>query len=338
MKKFTAFLLTIFLILGNTNSVLARTPAEILADVNYLYDQMAILEAVGQFSNTDVSAVVVDLSKLNSLSVSEHVYQQISITPAASATFGTPGLFTIDQAEQKLIQYVLGNVANVYRAEPLNTEVSGKIYRTQESIAFYVYGQHSVQLITEIYQGIPNCFPIEYDRSGGYSDPIEPIPMPVTEKTLEEIGTPVAQSLLATFTIGNTALTTATISSSSPDVAENPTTKTMDVAPYIKDSRTYVPVAHLAFSLGVPTDGVTWNGATRQVGIKKDDTDITLLIGSPIMFVNQNPVRMDVSPEITKDRTFLPAGWVAEALGADVSWSAQTNQIVIKTPIEAPGS
>jgi len=71
-----------------------------------------------------------------------------------------------------------------------------------------------------------------------------------------------------------------------------------------------------------------------KVGITKDDTNITLIIGSPVMLVNQKPVRMDVSPEITNDRTFLPARWVAEALGAEVEWDDTNKQAIIKMPIE----
>jgi hypothetical protein len=52
------------------------------------------------------------------------------------------------------------------------------------------------------------------------------------------------------------------------------------------------------------------------------------------MQVNGQSTRMDVSPEITNDRTFLPARWVAEALGAEVEWDDITKQAIIKMPIE----
>jgi hypothetical protein len=51
------------------------------------------------------------------------------------------------------------------------------------------------------------------------------------------------------------------------------------------------------------------------------------------MQVNKSPVHMDVSPEITNDRTFLPARWVAEALGAEVEWDDTTKQAIIKMPV-----
>jgi len=56
------------------------------------------------------------------------------------------------------------------------------------------------------------------------------------------------------------------------------------------------------------------------------------------MYVNGQSTRMDVSPEITNDRTFLPARWVAEALGAEVEWDENTKQAIIKMPITEPGN
>lgn len=42
---------------------------------------------------------------------------------------------------------------------------------------------------------------------------------------------------------------------------------------------------------------------------------------------------MDVAPEITNDRTMLPARWVAEALDAEVEWDEETQEAIIKIPM-----
>lgn len=62
------------------------------------------------------------------------------------------------------------------------------------------------------------------------------------------------------------------------------------------------------------------------------ETDISLTIGSNTMTVNNDPVIMDVAPEIKDGRTMLPARWVAEALGATVEWNESLNQAVIIMP------
>ena len=51
---------------------------------------------------------------------------------------------------------------------------------------------------------------------------------------------------------------------------------TMDVAPYIKDSRTFLPLRYVADALGVPDSNITFNNG--QVMINKSGT---LVVSSP---------------------------------------------------------
>jgi hypothetical protein len=334
MKRLVSLMLTIALLLTMVVPVMARTPEEIAADVQYLYDQIDLLEASGQYSNMDVSSVFVDLTQLDTKTVVETVYAQGDSNPVKANTFKVPKVYTIHDAEQKLVQYVLGNIANTYRAEPLNTEISGVIYDDKQSVVFYVYGQYMAQAIDEIYLGIPTCFPIEYDRSSGTSRPKNTvIETPIAEATIAKIAS-TAFTVNASEYITEILNITTDATGSKTDTVST-TTETMDATPYIREDRTYVPVRYLAYSLGVAEAGVTWDGQARRVGISKDDTNITLIIGSPVMYVNGQSVKMDVSPEITNDRTFLPARWVAEALGAKVEWDDDTRQAIIKMPIEA---
>ena len=206
-----------------------------------------------------------------------------------------------DYAVDKITCYVLGNIANVYRKEPFNTEITMITYQ-RTTIPIYVYGEYKYQAIDEILLGLPNCFDIQYDTSRGRSDPVTPIEMPVAEKILE-----------ALFTINSTTYTV------------NEETKTMDVAPEIKDNRTFVPIRYLAYALGVPEDGITWDPESMKVTIAKDETTVDLLIGQKYQYINKQPRKMDVAPYIKDGRTMLPARWVAEPLGAQVEWMIATS-------------
>ena len=57
----------------------------------------------------------------------------------------------------------------------------------------------------------------------------------------------------------------------------------------------------------------------------KGDKVVQLTIGSNVV-INSTAITMDVAAEISNDRTMLPFRWVAQALGAKVSWdeAAQT--------------
>ena len=103
--------------------------------------------------------------------------------------------------------------------------------------------------------------------------------------------------------------------------------KVMDVAPYIKDSRTYVPMRYLGEILGAE---VVWDDAARTVTLTRGDTTVVFTIGSTTYTVNGEAKTADVAPEITNSRTMLPARFVAEAFGAVVGWDAATQTVLIQ--------
>jgi hypothetical protein len=112
----------------------------------------------------------------------------------------------------------------------------------------------------------------------------------------------------------------------------NGTTVNMDVAPYIEDGRTFLPLRYVANALGVQDSNIMYDPASREVTVIKGSTTVQLTIGSTAMLVNDAVITMDVAPEIKSGRTCLPAAWVGKALGANIAWDA-TNQTVTISPI-----
>jgi hypothetical protein len=327
MKRLVSLMLTIVLLLTLTAPAMAAfTPGAIITEVR-------LMEAGGKLSNDLITQAIIDLSNMEnhgtvSATVYASVYENQTVNNYTDILRQPPADGTI-----KLTHFIF-ELTNQYRLQ--DTDLMLSVSPDRRTVRTYVYGQYKDQAMYSVLTGIPDCLNNEpYSRppsssksSGGSSwiDPYSP----------EEIGTdPIESFQVTTFAI-NEKTYTVTHSTTAADEEESisPTIKTMDVAPYIKEDRTYVPVRYLAYSLGVAEAGVTWDGQARRVGISKDDTNITLIIGSPVMYVDKKPVKMDVSPEITNDRTFLPARWVAEALGAEVEWDENTKQAIIKMPIE----
>ncbi|MBC7074790.1 MAG: copper amine oxidase N-terminal domain-containing protein [Syntrophomonadaceae bacterium] len=106
--------------------------------------------------------------------------------------------------------------------------------------------------------------------------------------------------------------------------------KTMDVAPYIKGDRTYLPIRYVAYALGIKDSNILWDGVNQTVTLMKGDKVVQLKIGSTALMINGATVTMDVAPEITSDRTMLPIRFVAQAFGATVSWDAATQTVTIE--------
>ncbi|MGI6307700.1 MAG: copper amine oxidase N-terminal domain-containing protein [Dethiobacteria bacterium] len=124
-----------------------------------------------------------------------------------------------------------------------------------------------------------------------------------------------------TFTIGSTDYTVVE--------AAEAVEYTMDVAPYIKDGRTFLPLRYVANALGVDDDNIIWDQATKAVTIFKGDRIAQVTISSKTMLVNGVTINMDVTPEITDGRTMLPIRWMAQALGASIDWDAETRTVTV---------
>lgn len=107
--------------------------------------------------------------------------------------------------------------------------------------------------------------------------------------------------------------------------------KAMDAKPFVENGRSYVPVRYLALALGVPESGIVWDGKTRAVFLTMNNKTLKLVIGKNILYVGKpncdffRTVQMDVTPMIKDGRTYLPARFVAESFGYQVSWTQRVS-------------
>jgi hypothetical protein len=109
----------------------------------------------------------------------------------------------------------------------------------------------------------------------------------------------------------------------------------MDAAPYIKDSRTFLPVRFVAYACGVSEKDIIWEPASQTVTLKKGDIQLKLIIGDTIMSgsIPANiglKIQMDTAPEVSQNRTMLPVRWIAEQFGYDVTWDPATQTVGLR--------
>lgn len=105
----------------------------------------------------------------------------------------------------------------------------------------------------------------------------------------------------------------------------------MEVAPFIKDGRTFVPVRYVAEPFGAQ---VIWNGTERKVTLIHKKF-IELWIGNPQATVDGTAIYIDptntsVMPFIMEGRTLLPLRFVSEAFGATVNWDSVAKKVTIE--------
>jgi len=103
---------------------------------------------------------------------------------------------------------------------------------------------------------------------------------------------------------------------SSDFVVNNQVVSVADAAPYVANDRTYVPFRALGEALGAE---VVWDNDARTVTYTLGDTTVVMTIGEKTYTVNGDERTMDVAPEITNDRTYVPVRFVGEALGFKVT-------------------
>ena len=131
-----------------------------------------------------------------------------------------------------------------------------------------------------------------------------------------------------------------------------------DAVPQIRESRSCLPFVAVFDQLGFPEENMTWDGATGTVTAVKPDATYTsgdqtkqgdltvqLTIGSnDIAYwyegnTTADPhghqaqivqyVQSEVAPYISNDRTYIPFGLLAQALGYNVGWDAQIGAVII---------
>lgn len=102
--------------------------------------------------------------------------------------------------------------------------------------------------------------------------------------------------------------------------------KTNDVEPIVRNDRTMLPARFVAENLGAT---VEWNQDDQQVIIVKDDTKIVLTIGSSSASINGKQITLDSPAFVENDRTYTPVRFIAENLGAEVTWNGENQSVTI---------
>lgn len=272
------------------------------------------LMASGKQSNDQLTHSIIDMVYVSSGSVTSYTY-------AGNNEDLTVNIFSVQAqtntvAADKLTRYAF-DLNMQYRPDTqLSISFSMPDY---ETVNAYTYGTLKNELMLAIITGIPDC--LINLRLGDSSHSSSNT---TTDTTWKDKYSP-ENMVFTSFKIGDTTYT-----------ATDGSIVTMDVAPEIKGDRTFVPVRYLAYALGVPEEGVKWDGTTKTVTIKNGDTTVGLTIGSTMETVNGKPVKMDVAPYVkeidTGGRTMLPARWVAEPLGAKVTWDEVNQKAIIEIP------
>lgn len=103
----------------------------------------------------------------------------------------------------------------------------------------------------------------------------------------------------------------------------------MEAAPFIENSRTYIPLRYVANAVGAD---VSWNDSNKTASFSKDGLNAYVQLNNKMVRLsNGSTVTMDVMPKVIKNRIFIPVRFVADIFGQNsVTWDGATQSVIVK--------
>lgn len=99
-----------------------------------------------------------------------------------------------------------------------------------------------------------------------------------------------------------------------------------DVAPYIQEGRTMVPLRVISENLGIP---VTWVEERQEILLESPEQTYVFAVGRRSYRAGQESHHIDVGPELVSGRTFVPVRVIAEVFAKYVDWDDRNETVVI---------
>jgi hypothetical protein len=112
-------------------------------------------------------------------------------------------------------------------------------------------------------------------------------------------------------------------------VTVNGTPVPSDVPPLVQRGRVLLPARAVFGALGAD---VSYDAKTGHVMVRRGSLWLQITIGAEAAFVGQQAVRLDVPAQIYDGRTMVPLRFVAQSLGATVTYSSSARTVAILEP------
>ncbi|WP_051051523.1 copper amine oxidase N-terminal domain-containing protein [Paenibacillus sonchi] len=134
--------------------------------------------------------------------------------------------------------------------------------------------------------------------------------------------------LTASLLIAGSALPTGTASaaSSAIEIRINNRFADTDVAPYITNGTTMVP---LQVTQQIPGSSVQWNNASKTVTLTRDGETITLVAGQKTAKIGNKEVKLEAASTLKQGRVMVPLRFIAESTGAYVLWNPKQRIVFV---------
>jgi hypothetical protein len=148
----------------------------------------------------------------------------------------------------------------------------------------------------------------------------------ITVVAYDAAGNKGTATVKVTYTPAISTKTVLLLTIDSDIVSINGKATSIDAAPEIVDSRTFVPIRFIAEAFGATVD---WLPETQGITITLGDHTIGLQIGNSTAVIDGSIISLDAAPYIKNGRTMVPLRVISEAFGGDVVWDPALHTITV---------
>ena len=324
MKKILAILLTLSMVLSIGTAVFAAEPAAIAdpgtgEELKRPNDTKAVMKYPSAGEEVNYTFFEAELGELlsgaraNKDHVGFHGVGCVALTCWKTNPSATPGIvfdiYTEVAGEQDIyIGYNNGHKWAQSANLTVNEVLAGKVYfPTVELNKWPSYGMIKVKVTLN--QG-ENQLILQYGKDD-YPSSFNVDFIAVPKEGAERL---TALKLV----IGSKTITKVTAGGEVP--------VEFDVAPIVKDDRTFVPVRGIFEILGAE---IGWDDSTRTATIKTSSASVSVTIDHKQALVNGNLTSLDAAPFLQDGRTLIPLRFISENLGYQVGWDEATQTVTI---------
>lgn len=107
-----------------------------------------------------------------------------------------------------------------------------------------------------------------------------------------------------------------------------------DTPPTIVDGRTLVPLRAIFEAIGATVD---WDASTSTATGARGDTTVIIQINNTTAYVSGEARVLDVPAQLINGRTMVPARFISEAMGCDVTWDGKTETAAVAYQLKGVG-
>lgn len=131
---------------------------------------------------------------------------------------------------------------------------------------------------------------------------------------------------------GNTlTMGTASAASSAIEIRINNLTVETDIAPYITNGTTMVP---LKVAQQIPGSSLQWNNSSKTVTITSGGESIALVAGQKAAKIGNIEVKLEAASTLKQGRVMVPLRFIAESTRAYVLWNPKQRVVFVAKPSE----